>query len=170
MSSDSEEPRGCEGTAADNDDPAWNFLMPEPDTFVTLKCGGVSFSFRKSILVKDSEYFRTCLENTAFTEAHTSTIAFDDVDPELLGIYLHTVYLRAAGKQIDIKSIVFRGNVTAPQRGLAAMVRLYQMADRFLNHSLLLELSVGIIDFANEIRTGGLIIDEDNSVRWAYDL
>ncbi|TQN66786.1 hypothetical protein CSHISOI_08658 [Colletotrichum shisoi] len=142
-------PEGSHGTTASEDGPAWFFLAPEPKELVNLKCGDKSFSFRKSILVKDSEYFRACLTNPAFVEARTSTIVFDDIEPELFGFYLHMVYLRAAGKRIDTAPILFKDDsLTAPGSGLAAVVKLYQMADRFLNASLLAELGNEIFYFA----------------------
>ncbi|GKT40373.1 uncharacterized protein ColSpa_00554 [Colletotrichum spaethianum] len=130
-------------------DPAWLFLMPNPEELVTLKCGDKSFSFRKSILVKDSDYFTVCLANTAFIEASTSTIEFEDIEPELLGFYLHMVYSKATGRQIDAMSVLFRGdNFIAIRGGLATMVKLYQMADRFSNKPLLADLGSTIMHFA----------------------
>ncbi|OBR04704.1 Kelch-like protein 30 [Colletotrichum higginsianum IMI 349063] len=142
-------PQGSHGTAASKDAAAWFFLAPKPKELVKLKCGDKSFSFRKSILVKDSEYFRACLTNPAFVEARTSTIVFDDIEPELFGFYLHMVYLRAAGKRVDTTPILFKDDsLTAPGKGLAAVVKLYQIADRFLNTSLLSELGNEIVHFA----------------------
>ncbi|GJC83113.1 hypothetical protein ColLi_05951 [Colletotrichum liriopes] len=143
------EPRASQATTANMIDPAWLFLLPNPEELVTLKCGEKSFSFRKSILIKDSEYFTTCLANTAFVEARTLTIEFQDIEPELLGFYLHMVYSKATGKEIDATSVLFGSDtVTSLRGGLATMVKLYQMADRFLNKPLLADLESAIIHFA----------------------
>ncbi|KAJ0160172.1 hypothetical protein CTA2_8424 [Colletotrichum tanaceti] len=142
-------PQGSHGTAASKEGPAQSFPAPQPEKLVKLKCGDQSFSFRKSILVKDSDYFMVCLTNSAFVEARTSTIVFDDIEPEIFGFYLHMVYLKAAGKRIDTASILFQDDSpTAPGRGLAAVVKLYQLADRFLNKALLAELGNDIVHFA----------------------
>ncbi|WYZ42622.1 hypothetical protein EsH8_VI_000321 [Colletotrichum jinshuiense] len=127
--------------------PAWQFLVPDPQELVTLKVGGKSFSFRKSILVKDSEYFAACLNSTAFVEGRTSTIEFDDIEPEYLGFYLHITYCREMDGDINELPVIYGGRRTTLEGRLVTLVRLYQLADRFINKSLVDILGKSIIDF-----------------------
>lgn len=119
----------------------------DPQELVTLKAGVKSFSFRKSILVKNSEYFAACLNSTAFVEGRTSTIEFDDIEPEYLGFYLHITYCREMNGDINELPLIYGGLRTTLDGRLVTLVRLYQLADRFINKSLVDILSRSIIDF-----------------------
>ncbi|KAI8231092.1 hypothetical protein K4K57_006346 [Colletotrichum sp. SAR 10_99] len=104
------------------------FLMPEEHDSVTLKAGGKSFTFKKSILTHHSEYFATCFRNKNFVESQTLTVEFDDVDPNLLGIYLHLAYIQAATNIVEFDP----GMMEEPKR-LKPMIELFDLADRFMN-------------------------------------
>ncbi|KAF4822690.1 hypothetical protein CGCSCA5_v002501 [Colletotrichum siamense] len=104
------------------------FLTPEEHDSVNLKAGGKSFTFKKSILTHHSEYFATCFKNKNFVEGQTLTVEFDDVDPNLLGIYLHLAYIQAATNIVEFDP----GMMDEPKR-LKPMIELFDLADRFMN-------------------------------------
>ncbi|KAF9871410.1 hypothetical protein CkaCkLH20_11057 [Colletotrichum karsti] len=145
---------------------AWLFLAPEPSDLVTLNCGGKTFRFNKAMLTKNSEYFRACLTNASFTEGQTSTIDFDDdIDPEHLGIYLHLVYSKATGFEVHLASLQ---NLSEP-RDLRALVKVYQLADRFLNEDLRLDMANLILNTADKLAhkdAGGLLMTEEKRIWW----
>ncbi|KAF4877611.1 hypothetical protein CGCSCA1_v003130 [Colletotrichum siamense] len=126
---DEDDTQDCQMTKlADKMSVASLFLAPEQEDCVTLKSGEKTFIFKKSILIKDSEYFATCFKNENFIEGKTLTVEFDDIDPDLLGIYLHLASMQA------IKDFVkFDPGLMKEPKRLKPMVDLYEIADRFMN-------------------------------------
>lgn len=95
---------------------------------VTLKAGDHEFLVHKNVLTRDSAYFAKCLgDPAAFIEAQTSTVTFDDIGFKELGIYINLAYRQAllAGEDIKI-----------PRCRIKALVKTYQLSDRFLNKGL----------------------------------
>ncbi|KAI8158485.1 hypothetical protein K4K49_002657 [Colletotrichum sp. SAR 10_70] len=119
------------------------FLTPEQQDCVTLKAGGKSFTFKKDILTHHSEYFATCFKNKNFVESQTLTVEFDDVDPNLLGIYLHFAYIQAATNIVKFDP----GMMDEPKR-LKPMIRLFDLADRFMNVKMTALLGPAITSIA----------------------
>ncbi|KAF5494838.1 hypothetical protein CGCS363_v009874 [Colletotrichum siamense] len=121
------------------------FLAPEQEDCVTLKAGGKTFIFKKSILIKDSEYFATCFKNENFVEGKTLTVEFDDIDPDLLGIYLHLAFMLAIKNSVKFDP----GLMKEPKR-LKPMVDLYEIADRFMNPKMTGLVGFSILEMAEE--------------------
>ncbi|KAH0431647.1 hypothetical protein CcaCcLH18_06951 [Colletotrichum camelliae] len=121
------------------------FLTPEQQDCVTLKAGGKSFTFKKSILVKDSEYFATCFKNENFIEGKTLTVEFDDIDPDLLGVYLHLASMQAIKNSVKFDP----GWMKEPKR-LKPMVDLYEIADRFINPKMTGLVGCAILEMAKD--------------------
>ncbi|KAJ0329720.1 hypothetical protein COL922a_012723 [Colletotrichum nupharicola] len=119
------------------------FLAPEQEDCVTLKAGGKTFTFKKSILIKDSEYFAACFKNENFIEGKTLTVEFDDIDPDLLGIYLHLASMHAIKKFVKFDP----GLMKEPKR-LKPMVDLYEIADRFMNTKMTKLVGCSILEIA----------------------
>ncbi|KAJ3954202.1 hypothetical protein N0V92_009315 [Colletotrichum tropicale] len=121
------------------------FLAPEQKDCVTLKAGGKTFIFKKSILIKDSDYFAACFKNENFVEGKTLTVEFDDIDPDLLGIYLHLASMQA------IKDFVkFDPGLMKEPKRLKPMVDLYEIADRFMNLKMTGLVGCSILEMAND--------------------
>ncbi|KAK2779743.1 hypothetical protein CKAH01_03091 [Colletotrichum kahawae] len=139
------------------------FLAPEKEDYVTLKAGGKTFAFKKSILIKDSKYFATCFKNENFIEGKTLTVEFDDIDPDLLGIYLHLASMQAIKDSVKFDP----GLMKEPKR-LKPMVYLYEIADRFMNAKMTGLVGCSILEMAldHPINKSPLIMtDEERS--WA---
>ncbi|KAK1689412.1 hypothetical protein BDP55DRAFT_725586 [Colletotrichum godetiae] len=83
---------------------------PDPDELVTLKSNEEVFTFSKSTLIKDSDYFRACLNNSTLVEGRTSIIKFYNIESELLEAYLCIVDITAAGESIDIEEFLASSN------------------------------------------------------------
>ncbi|KAL2881957.1 hypothetical protein SGCOL_002696 [Colletotrichum sp. CLE4] len=79
---------------------------PDPDELVTLKSNEEVFTFSKSNMIKDSDYFRACLNNSTLVEGRSSIIKFYNIESELLEAYLRIVDITAAGESIDIEEFL----------------------------------------------------------------
>ncbi|KAF3800961.1 hypothetical protein GCG54_00010235 [Colletotrichum gloeosporioides] len=121
------------------------FVAPEQEDCVTLKAGGKTFNFKKSILIKDSEYFATCFKNENFIEGKTLTVEFDDIDPDLLSIYLHLAFMQAIKDSVKFDP----GLMKEPKR-LKPMVDLYEIADRFMNAKMTRLVGCSILEMAKD--------------------
>ncbi|KAI8262400.1 hypothetical protein K4K56_005877 [Colletotrichum sp. SAR 10_98] len=121
------------------------FLAPEQEDCVTLKAGGKTINFKNSILIKDSEYFATCFKNKNFIEGKTLTVEFDDIDPDLLGIYLHLASMLAIKNSVKFDP----GLMKEPKR-LKPMVDLYEIADRFMNPRMTSLVGFSILELAKD--------------------
>ncbi|KAI8291609.1 hypothetical protein K4K60_001310 [Colletotrichum sp. SAR11_57] len=117
----------------------------EQEDCVTLKAGGKTFNFKKSILIKDSEYFATCFKNENFIEGKTLTVEFDDIDPDLLSIYLHLAFMQAIKNSVKFDP----GLMKEPKR-LKPMVDLYEIADRFMNTKMTKLVGCTILEIAKD--------------------
>ncbi|KAK1848804.1 hypothetical protein CCHR01_08569 [Colletotrichum chrysophilum] len=103
----------------------------------------LTFTFKKSILIKDSEYFAACFKNENFIEGKTLIVEFDDIDPDLLGIYLHLASMHAIKKFVKFDP----GLMKEPKR-LKPMVDLYKIADRFMNTKMTKLVGCSILEIA----------------------
>ncbi|KAI8167717.1 hypothetical protein KHU50_006438 [Colletotrichum sp. SAR 10_65] len=122
-------------------DLGWAFLKPSFQTSVTIKCGDKTFIFNKAILTQHSEYFDACLKVNAFAEGRTSTITFDDIEPEHMGCYLHLLYCTSADKHLVRQHISSLGT----RKNIAFLVQMWQIADRFISGDLCERIAAEIL-------------------------
>ncbi|KAI8264982.1 hypothetical protein K4K58_011846 [Colletotrichum sp. SAR11_239] len=122
-------------------DLGWAFLKPSFQTSVTIKCGDKTFIFNKAILTQHSEYFDACLKVNAFAEGRTSTITFDDIEPEHMGCYLHLLYCTSADKHLVRQHISSLGT----RKNIAFLVQMWQIADRFISADLCERIAAEIL-------------------------
>ncbi|KAJ3954203.1 hypothetical protein N0V92_009316 [Colletotrichum tropicale] len=146
--------------------PSWGFLEPNPQTSVTIQCGGKSFLFNKAILTQHSEYFAACLNNTTFIESQTSTITFDDIEPEHLDVYLHFLYCMSVDKDLLQASI----KAVSKRKALAFLVKTWQISDRFLSRSLCSELERRILKLGPDQKPNMDCKTEERRVWWLNNL
>ncbi|KAJ0339066.1 hypothetical protein KNSL1_012158 [Colletotrichum chrysophilum] len=99
--------------------------------------------FLAPILIKDSEYFAACFKNENFIEGKTLIVEFDDIDPDLLGIYLHLASMHAIKKFVKFDP----GLMKEPKR-LKPMVDLCEIADRFMNTKMTKLVGCSILEIA----------------------
>lgn len=127
--------------------------------------GGQSFSFHKDVLIENSLYFEKAL-NGNFIESQTQSIDLDDIDAETFGLYASLVYPAAAiNRSLSLSDVWTTGKTTKfPWKDI---LRLWQLADRFLNQKIML-----IVRFELDKRFGELSIDRwlgrYQNTKWSY--
>lgn len=106
------------------------YSAPASIVSITVK-GGQTFHLHKSILTKDSLYFERAL-NSPFIEGKTQSIDLDDIEPNHFGLYVSLVYPTTVAMGtvhlIDIWTLENMGKWFWTD-----LLRLWQLADRFLN-------------------------------------
>ncbi|KAJ5011005.1 hypothetical protein K4K57_006347 [Colletotrichum sp. SAR 10_99] len=127
-------------------DLGWAFLKPNFRTSVTIQCGDKAFIFNKAILTQHSEYFDACLKVNAFVEGRTSTITFDDIEPEHMGSYLHLVYCMSADKHL----VRYHVSSLENRKNTAFLVQMWQIADRFISSYLCTRIADEILQAGRE--------------------
>ncbi|KXH56589.1 hypothetical protein CSAL01_03423 [Colletotrichum salicis] len=128
------------------------------------------FAFSKSKLIKDSDYFRACLNNSTFVEGRTSIIEFDDIESERLEAYLRIVDMTATGESIDIKEFLASSNgCNEAADDIIPVINVYQLSDRFLNEPMHIALSQCILEYLQK----GAVTKEDKlspeSMIWLFN-
>lgn len=71
------------------------------------------------------------------------TVEFDDIDPDLLSIYLHLAFMQAIKNSVKFDP----GLMKEPKR-LKPMVDLYEIADRFMNTKMTKLVGCSILEIA----------------------
>ena len=113
----------------------------DPLEIVTIKVDGKDFKLHKTLLVKDSEYFRRAL-NGPFIEARRQEITLGhDVTAEEFGVYVDVLYRSYFNPCLEFKYTPVWNACS-----VHGAMNLWKCSDRFLNDRLL-DIAEDCLDF-----------------------
>lgn len=135
---------------------------------VTLKCGEKVFTFSKSKLVKDSDYFRACLNGSNFVEGRTSVIEFDDIEPEVLEAYLRVVDMTTTGNPMD-EFIAITKWYGENAEDFITVIEVYQLSDRLLNEPMRVELAESILGYMQHEAVKMVDKSSPEGIKWLFN-
>lgn len=97
---------------------------------------GETFNVHKDVITQDCLYFQIALSNPNFIEGQTQTIDIDDVPDETFGLYLSVAYTVALSKTPVVLPAQTWDDTRCDFYTFGEILRLWQLANRFLNHKV----------------------------------
>ncbi|KAK1542158.1 hypothetical protein CPAR01_05545 [Colletotrichum paranaense] len=141
---------------------------PDSGERVTLKGGEKVFTFSKSKLVKDSDYFRACLNSSNFVEGRTSVIEFDDIEPKVLKAYLRIVDMTTTGNPFD-EFIAMTKWYREHAGDFVTVIEVYRLADRLLNKPVRVELAESILTYMQHEAVTTVNKSSPEGIKWLFN-